>query len=284
MTRLLPPVATAVLVFVIGACGEIEPDGAPAMTSGPVTTSPVTTSGVGSDADSLAGSEWVAVAIDEGASVEITSGDPAAPTLLFGSAGASVRGSTGCNSFEGTAIVGAGTLAVGPLSVTERACADQTLMSREAAYLRVLSSAALFALADGVLTLSGDGGSLSFVRPEPVVDAGLDDTLWTLTTLIAGDVATSVLTTTTPTMTIDTTGASIRGTTGCNDFLGTALVTAPSIAISDLRWTEVACEEGVMRQEAAILEVLQTADRVEIDGDRLTLGTSDGTALVYRAG
>lgn len=278
------PAAAAALVILLSACGGTEAEDPAPVTTGPVTTSPVTTSAVGSDADALAGSEWVAAAIDDGSPVVIPASDAAAPTLIFDAVAASIRGSTGCNIFEGTVIVGAGNLAVGPLAVTERACVDQALMARESVYLRILSSAVVFTLADDVLTLSGEHGSASFVRPEEVVDVSLDDTVWTLTTLISGDAATSVLATTTPTMTIDTTSSSIRGTTGCNDFFGTALVNAPSIAISELSWTEVACEEGVMRQEAAILAVLHSADRLEIEGDRLTLSGPGGLALVYRAG
>ena len=276
-----------VLVFalVAASCGETSnAGGLPAPTTSPIDSSPVTTSPVGSDADFLAGTDWVAVLLQEQGRDALAVTDPGAPTLRFDDSAANAAGWTTCNTYGASVAVGAGTITFDDLFVTEAACLDSSLMEREAAMLRILIGTTAFTFADGVLTLFGDAGSIAFEQPEPVVDASLDDTLWVLTTLINGEAASSVLSTTTPTMTIDTTSGSLRGTTGCNDYFADLQIEDTLLTLSELGWTEVGCESQVMAQEASILEVLQTVERFSIEGDRLTLVGAEGRALVFRAG
>ncbi len=204
--------------------------------------------------------------------------------MRFNDIAAEVSGWTTCNSYGASVIVGSGSIAFGDLFATEAACADPDLMQRESTVLAIIAGASRFVFADAELTISGDEGSITFEMPLPVVDVVLDDTLWTLDTLINGEAASSVLSTTRPTMTIDTTSGSIRGTTGCNDYFGEIRVEDTVVAITGLGWTEIGCERPVMRQEAAILEVLQTAESLTIEGDTLTLLGAEGRALVFRAG
>ena len=102
-----------------------------------------------------------------------------------------------------------------------------------------------------------------------------------LDTLSDGLAATSVLQTTQPELTVSDGMAS--GTTGCNSFGGEFELNGSALAVSGLFWTEIGCEPGVMDQEAFILEVLMQADRLEIEGERLTIFAGE-RFLSYRAG
>jgi heat shock protein HslJ len=64
----------------------------------------------------LAGTEWAAFAID--GKVEVVSPKPKLRWLSADK----VAGTGGCNGFTGPAVVGAGTLLLGPLASTGRAC------------------------------------------------------------------------------------------------------------------------------------------------------------------
>ena len=278
--------AVGVVALLAAACGDeltgsqvtTGPVTTSPVTTSPVTTSPVTTSPVGGDRDALAGTSWAAIELSDAAgdsSVPDTGGEP---TLEFDQPGVTVSGSTGCNAYSGEVTIG--TISIGRLAVTERGC-EQAIMALEALFIEVLSGAASFTLADGVLTLEGAGGSVSFAEPAPVVDVALEGTSWSLETLVDGAAATSVVATTLPTLTVGS--GSFRGTTGCNDYSGAVVADGAAFTVSDMTWTEIGCESGIMRQEALILGVLQNAGTFEIEADRLTISTSDGRSLTYRA-
>ncbi len=273
----------SVFVLVAAACGDSEggSGGTRPVTTGPVATSPVTTSPVGSDIHALAGTAWVALAISDGGDgTAIPVG--AEPTIDFSAGGRTISGSTACNSYSGEVVIGAGTISVGAMSVTERACADSAIMDLEARFIEVLTNAQTFQLADRVLDISGRRGSVLLRAPAPVSDAPLDGTDWVLDTLIDGEAASSVITTTLPFLKVD--GDAIRGSTGCNDLRGDIATDAGTITLSNLSWTEIGCDSSVMRQESVILEVLTNADRFTIEGERLTIFSTGDQALVYRAG
>lgn len=270
----------AAFVVVVAACGDDSVDSP--ITTSPVTTSPVTTSPIGSDSEALAGSSWVAVSIsgEDGPRAVITGNEP---TIEFGPKGDTISGSTGCNTYSGHAAIGGGTMSLGQIGVTERGCIPREIMDQESLVLRILNGVETFLAADGTLTLQGPQGSISFVEPEPVVDASLGGTPWVLDTLVRGIAATSVLAGTIPGLSVDPAQGTMTGTTGCNGFGGSVEISGSSFTVSELSWTEIGCESGIMDQEAFILEVLSTAESFGIDGDRLTITSSSGDSLVYRA-
>lgn len=231
--------------------------------------------------DALAGTSWVAgrIADDSGGRGALTGSEP---TIDFGADGGTVSGSTGCNLYSGDVTIDQGTFAVAQVSVTERACA-QEVMEQEALFLEILASADGFTLTEGTLELKSAGGSVSFVESAPVVDAALHGTVWALRTLIDGEVAMSVLTSTTASLTVDTAERSLRGTTGCNGFSGTVMVEGSGFTVTELSWTEIGCELDIMRQETFFLDVFQNAERYEIEGDHLTIFSTESRSLVFRA-
>ena len=264
-------IMTSLLVLAAAACGDDSTD------------APPTKSPVGSDADVLAGTSWVAQRIsnDWGGRGPLAGSEP---TIDFGAEGRTVSGSTGCNLYSGDVTIGPGTISMAQVSVTERACVPQEIMEQEALFLEILTSAEGFTLADEVLELRSADGSVSFIEAVPVVNAALDGTAWELDTLIEGEVAMSVLTTTTPSLTVDTGEGSMQGTTGCNTFGGTVMIEGSEFTLTDMTWTEIGCEPDIMRQEALILDVLQNAELYEIEGDHLTISGTEGRSLIYREG
>lgn len=77
---------------------------------------PATTPAATLTSKSLAGTEWVAFAIDGMAEVSAPK-----PKLRWTSAD-QVTGTGGCNPFRGPVVVGAGSFRLGPLASTGRAC------------------------------------------------------------------------------------------------------------------------------------------------------------------
>lgn len=81
-------------------------------------------------------------------------------SLSVGSDG-TVAGSTGCNRFTGTAEMDAGELTLGPLVVTEMACADPSAMERESAWLKALGEVRWFVVTPQGLWLSREDGTVA---------------------------------------------------------------------------------------------------------------------------
>jgi heat shock protein HslJ len=70
--------------------------------------------------------------------------DGAEATLTFPEAGR-IAGNGSCNNFSGRAAIGAGTIRIGPLASTKRAC-PPAVMDQEAKYLRAMEAAQLIAM------------------------------------------------------------------------------------------------------------------------------------------
>ena len=80
---------------------------------------------------------------------------------------------------------------------------------------------------------------------------------------------------------------SLEGSGGCNTYGGSYTASEGSLRLSDLYWTEMACMEpqGIMEQEQAYFEALNTAtryqtDRTPVDGDRLELYDEAGRQIL----
>lgn len=72
-----------------------------------------------------------------------------------------VEGTTGCNSFAGTADLDAGWMQLGPMAVTKRACLEPEQTAREAAWLKALGEARGFVVSPEGLWLMREDGSVA---------------------------------------------------------------------------------------------------------------------------
>jgi heat shock protein HslJ len=75
---------------------------------------------------------------------------------------------------------------------------------------------------------------------------------------------------------------SLEGSAGCNTYGGSYTVTVDSLRLSDLYWTEMGClePEGIMDQEMAYLNTLNTVASYRVDAGRLVLYDEAGTQIL----
>jgi heat shock protein HslJ len=116
------------------------------------------------DGPSLAGTEWVLVALEGNPPLE-----GAAPSAAFSAD--QIEGSTGCNHYSGTVAVSGSDIAIGDVAHTEMACLDpEGAMDQEQAFLAALTSAASYRMNGEQLELLDETGStiLTFAPPSAV--------------------------------------------------------------------------------------------------------------------
>lgn len=74
----------------------------------------------------------------------------------------------------------------------------------------------------------------------------------------------------------------MMGWTGCNSYHATYSVEESELRLEDLAWTEAGCpSQELLWQEQRIQESLATVEEFEISGERLTLHSEGGDALVF---
>ena len=75
---------------------------------------------------------------------------------------------------------------------------------------------------------------------------------------------------------------SLEGSAGCNTYGGSYTATEDSLRLSDLYWTEMGClePEGILDQEMAYLNALNTVSSYQVDADRLELYNEAGTQIL----
>jgi heat shock protein HslJ len=189
-------------------------------------------------------------------------------------------GGQACNHYGGTfQLTDDGGISFSAMSMTEMACADP-MMSAEAAYHAALAAVDRASRSGDELTLSGDGAELVFELLPEVPDAALEDTQWSLESMIHGDAVSSVAGE--PTLRLNADGT-LSGSTGCREFSGEYAVSGDQVVATMLHTTDQACTPDLQDQDAFVLEVLGDGFTVAIDGDRLTLGKPNGSGLDYRA-
>ncbi len=212
---------------------------------------------------------------DAGEIVDAITGVPALISFENGE----VSGTTGCNSFSGSAEITGNAITFGPLVTTLMACPD-AVMVQETAFLSALSRVATFTIEEGVLTLlDADGEAvMAFSSLEPL---SLEGTLWEAISYNNGkEAVVSLVSGSKITATFGEDGQ-VTGSASCNNYFGSYTVDGENITIGPLANTEMACmePEGIMEQETAFLQALPTAATYSIQVDTLELRTADG-ALV----
>ncbi|MEN6343611.1 MAG: META domain-containing protein [Methanospirillum sp.] len=112
----------------------------------------------------LVGTTWRLAGFADNATARSALAGPNA-TLLFSSDGR-LSGTTGCNDVSGTYTTNGNALSIGPLAVTERACADSAAAARERDLLAALGVATAYAIQGDRLIISDAAGSrtVEFVR------------------------------------------------------------------------------------------------------------------------
>jgi heat shock protein HslJ len=164
--------------------------------------------------------------------------------------------------------------------MTEMACQDD-LMAAEAAYLAALPSVTTASRAGDSLVLSGPQVELHFARVQPVPNADLAGPLWTLDSLISGEVVASVIGDA-PTLQLKANGT-LAASTGCRDLTGHYTVSGNQVKVTLDPYDAIACANPLGAQDSHVLKVIGALDgfSVTIQGNSMTL-TAGNLGLGYR--
>ena len=242
-------------------------DGKPSLVFGPVAP----------NAADLAGTHWTLFSMDG------TEVGPDVNITLALSADNTAGGFGGCNTYGADYIAFASYLVFGPIRSTLAACPDPA-GSTETTYLADLAMVRTWAVPTDApfgskLTLSGPSGTptLDFVASAPA-GASLAGTSWTLTTM-GGTAAPADVT-----VTIDfTSDVEVSGSGGCNNYFGSYVADATSIAFGPMASTLMLCPDPAGATEATYMADLAkvTTWAIGTDGSLTLSGPSGDPALVY---
>lgn len=204
-------------------------------------------------------------------------GDASLPSDLIGTLAFSdgkAAGSATCNRYSGSYEQDGADLSFGPLMTTMMACLDSTV---ETAFLAAMERVASFQIVDDQLLLvDGSGNTVLTFKPQPTLLAG---TSWQLRSYHKGSAMVSVIAGSEITASFD--GDRLSGSAGCNSYFAAFETDGTQLTLGPAGSTEMYCAqpEGVMEQEAAYVDALQSVASYQIEGNKLTLLDEEGMRL-----
>lgn len=185
-----------------------------------------------------------------------------------------ISASAGCNSIGGTYTITAGQLLVADLVMTEMGC-DAPRHEQDAWLAAFLGARPTLRLSGNELTLEADGTVVRLLDREVAEpDLPLVGTVWTLVTIIDGEVASSVPVMPAPTLAFGDDGQ-LTLHTGCNSGFGTYVAEGTTLRLSAIGTTKMACPGARDETERAVLAVLNAGTvtfRIDASTLRLTAG------------
>lgn len=189
---------------------------------------------------------------------------------------------SGCNQMSGDATWSDGSLRLDALAMTEMGCAEP-LMAQDS-WLATVFTGTLAVDGDaGGFTLTKGGTELSFDPQEPVADAPLAGTPWTLTSMGTGGADGAVSSVPQGVIsTFEITGDKISLSPGCNSVGGKVVVTDTTLTASRMISTMMACVDARGEVEKEIMDIFSGPLDYAIDGEQVTLTAADGRFLVYQ--
>ena len=228
-------------------------------------------------ADSLSGTSWQLLSYGAGDAPTLAL-DGSSVTLQFTTDG-KLAGNAGCNNYSGSYNVDNGALTVSPIVSTRRACVDGPTTQQESAYLALLQAAKSYTLDGGTLIITTTDGQQIVFSATP----SLTGTQWQLASYGTGDAPTPVIDGSSVTLTFTGSGQAL-GNGGCNRYSAAVTLDGDRLTLSSLVSTEMACaDDAVTQQESAYFAALGAVTRYELNGDTLTLWTSDDQPIVFTA-
>ena len=152
----------------------------------------------------------------------------------------------------------------GQASMTGRTCPTPDLRARGLALV-----AGFLLLASALLSACGGGEGNRLANTE-----------WRLVALGDADAPTEVAGGD-PTAEF-TTATDMTGWTGCNAYGASYSTRDSELRLDELTWTEAGCpSQALFQQEQRMQDSLATVERFEVSGERLTLHSEGGQALVF---
>jgi heat shock protein HslJ len=202
--------------------------------------------------------------------------------LSFGEEGRRIGVNAGCNHMGGDARIEDGRLIAGDMAMTAMGC-DGGRSEQDAWLATFLSDRPTIRSSGTELVLANNTTEIRFLdRTVADPDRPLIATRWTVESIIDRDTASSIPQGATAQLLFGADGT-FTGNTGCNQMGGTAAITNAALRFSGVFTTKMACEDGRMRLEQAVLEVLRDDVSYEIEADQLRLRHSSGKGIDLRA-
>lgn len=274
--------AAALLLSACGAGVPASPTVPPVPTPSP-TVPPVPTPTDGptpGDPAKLDGRTFLSVSVTQ-AGVERALVPNARIRLDFRNGG-QLSVAAGCNTMGATYRIENGKLLTSGGATTEIGCEQAAQAQDEWVFAFVLSSPVVDLDGNDLTLTQGDlvGKFLDREVAEP--DLALSGRTWTVTTILAGDIASSVPAGVVATLRFGEDGG-VAVSTGCNTGGGTYAVDGKKIAFGPIGLTKMACAGAAGEMERAVLAVLGADGLTSaIEASTLTL-TSGGDGLVLTA-
>ncbi len=199
-------------------------------------------------------------------------------TLVFAD-DASVSGSDGCNRYRGACAIQGSKLRVdGELAVTMMACSE-SLERRAVVWHRALKRVASFDRTGAELALKDAGGQpVATLRQASTSIQGL----WTVVAYNNGEQAVVSVRAGSEITAVFGANGRVTGKGGCNRYFADYRTEGDTITIGRLGSTQMHCPEpeGVMEQESLFLAALDQSATFQLEADRLTLRSTEGSIQV----
>ncbi|WP_395779984.1 META domain-containing protein [Aquidulcibacter sp.] len=198
-----------------------------------------------------------------------------------------VRGSTGCNRFNGKLVrSGAQSMRFGPLGLTKMACIGpaKNLEVQMLAALRATNQISKFGSEVRLLSASSRVlARLQTISARPETGLSLYGKSWALVSLNGQALDRQSQR---PQVTFESNR--ISGSTGCNQFSGVHQRSAGKSRFMNMMQTERACLAAIgdpMATEAAFMAALSQVDQISLTGNQLILkSTGSPDVLIFEAG
>jgi len=202
--------------------------------------------------------------------------------LSFDEEGRRIGANAGCNHIGGDARVEGGRLVAGDLAMTAMGC-DAGRSEQDGWLVKFLADKPTIRSSGTELVLANNTTEIRLLdRTVADPDRPLMGTRWVVDSVIERDTASSIPQGAVAHLLLNADGT-FTGDTGCNQMGGSAVIAAPTIRFAGVFTTKMACEEGRMRLEQAVLGVLQDTVNYEIEADVLRLRHASGKGLDLRA-
>lgn len=233
------------------------------------------------ESKSLTGNLWKVIAYNNGKEAVVSVIIGSEITAYFDEEG-QVSGSAGCNNYSASYEVSGDNISIGPAITTRMACSDpEGIMDQESAYLGALEMVSSFQFeGDRLILLDDEGRRVVDYQEARTFD--LSETVWHLRAYSDGDQALISTLDGTHLTAIFSEDGDLNGSAGCNNFSGAYQVDGDLIKIELGPQTMMFCEEpeGVMEQESAYLDALQSATNYKIRGDVLVMMDDSGQEVL----
>ena len=202
--------------------------------------------------------------------------------LSFGEEGRRIGVNAGCNHMGGEARVENGRLVAGEMAMTAMGC-DGGRSEQDDWLAKFLTGAPTISSSGSELVLANNTTEIRLLdRTVADPDRPLTGTRWIVESIVDRDTASSIPQGATAHLLMNADGT-FTGNTGCNQMGGAAAIAGPTIRFNDVYTTKMACDDGRMRLERAVLSVLRDTLSYEIEADQLRLRHSSGKGLDLRA-